>query len=269
MSSAADVPSTGAAVAVPIPAEHLAIFQTCRKFVDDEKDNSSGHWELMHRSAAFEEDPLSLESCKYKPYMEANPDIICVRGRLRFPGVMPRQVIDLIVNLDTRREWDSQMESGDRRVSYDVGSENREGILTADIASLRYKGQQPFVAPRDLCLARFTEDLSPERDETHLALYAKSVVHDAVPEDASGTHVRAELHECGYIMQLREDTSGTFFPSYFTDVTYISSLDFKGNIPSTFTNIILRQQPATLLEMLKLLDRSAIANGKEKQCTVM
>merc|ERR1712086_1179801 len=159
----------------------------------------------MNGSTDFEQDSLRLESSKYKPYMDANPDIICVRGRLRFPGVMPRQVLELILNLESRTQWDSQMESGEKK------------------------------------------------DESHLALYAQSIPHEAVPVDDSGSYVRAELHQCGYLAQLCEDTSGKFYPSFYTDVTYISSLDFKGSIPATFTNVILRQQPATLLDMRRLL----------------
>ena len=266
------------------PSEYQAIYDKCHAFVHAEKDNQSGNWELMNGSTDFEQDSLRLESSKYKPCMDANPDIICVRGRLRFPGVLPRQVVELILNLENRTQWDSQMESGEKRVSYDVSSRegHREGMLTMDVAALKYKGQRPFVSARDLCLLRVTEDLSENKDESHLALYAQSIPHDAVPVDGSGSYVRAELHQCGYLAQLCEDSSGKFYPSFYTDVTYISSSDFKGSIPSTFTNVILRQQPATLLDMRKLLsagkewigsdyyaNAGLTPDGSDKQCAIM
>ena len=88
-------------------------------------------------------------------------------------------------------------------------------------------------------------------------------MHEAVPV-VKGT-VRASLMECGYLMRQGKDEDGTLY----TDVTYINSLDFKGQIPPSFINVILMQQPATLVEMRKLIVSEGKGRKTKGDCCIM
>jgi len=251
--------------------QHRATYEMCKAFLLGE-GLSSTNWEI--RSGNFDAEPTKLESAKYKLPRE-NPNIHCVRGRLRFPNVRPQQVLELIVNVQNRPAWDSQLEVGEVKMTYGLSDKSATmQNVHIDIASLKYKGQPPLVSARDLCIIRFSEDISSmdgNADEKNhcLTLFAQSIEHPSVPVDPN--YVRAQLYECGYMMKLGEEADGKFY----TDVTYVSSLDFKGHFPASFTNIILSQQPATLVAMRSLLAKStgsavsADNNDSKKDCILM
>lgn len=158
------------------------------------------------------------------------------------------------------------MTAGERKVEYQIESDYAskpkfKGLKRCDIVRLAYAGMQPFVNARDLCLLRFARDTSHEvgalpNSGTRLELLAQSVEHGLVPPRES--HTRAELHQCGYRMTLHKGPDGPY-----TDVVYISSLDFKGNFPYAFTNVILTQQPATL-EAMRDVIAGQVAKTKVK-----
>jgi len=211
--------------------QHMAdIRGRCLRFLDQEA-HSETKWGLLQRSTDLEK---TLEIAYYTGH--TNEDIITTRGRLRFPDVEPEEVLDLIMNLHKRPEWDSQMSAGQVHVQYDE--------TDADLAYLTYRGAPPMVLPRDLCLLRAWY----VKPGDWCILVAHSVVDDSIPEKPG--FIRAELKECGYVMKRVSDSG-----HLCTEVTYISSTDLKGLIPVSFANIILKQQPGTLIAMRDLLKK--------------
>jgi len=284
-----------------LPPDFLLEYQNCHRFLTKNCLGKGDHnWKIS--SGDHNKDPLNLESAVYQKEI-AGSNVYCVRGRLRFPGVRPNEVRQLILKLHERPRWDTQMSKGKVHVKYHFNHPN----IQCDLAHLCYHGQWSIVEARDLCLLRFwgkyfpfeegagttegpdgiisnsivakssaaktrdtSDDVQDSETETDdhntLMLLAKSVVDDAIPETED--HVRATLHECGYCMQPGTVDAGTAgYPkgkNYYSDVTYISSLDFNGSFPPTFTNIILQQQPATLLKM-----REILLEEESKDCSVM
>jgi len=229
-----------------------AVARQCLQFFLD----STSDWSV--KQGDFTKNPSRIEGSVYQGEYFNNTSsstIWCVRGRLRFPNIKPQQILDLLVKLDERPKWDSQMKSGEIST---VLEEDKW-----DIAHLSYNGMWPFVSARDLCLLRAygeVESLDLNLSSTNfrpgtLVLLAKSVEHDSVPTSESSSFTRAELKECVYVMEPAGDSSTD--STYYTDVTYISSLDFKGSFPPWFTNIILSQQPRTLVAMRDVLSSSS------------
>lgn len=201
----------------------------CFRFLNQEAESPT-NWGLLQRSTDLEK---TLEIAYYTG--RSDDDIVTTRGRLRFPDVEPEVVLELIMNLQKRPEWDSQMSAGKVHVKYNEGN--------ADLAYLAYSGAV-MVLPRDLCILRAWEVKPGDR----CILVAQSVVDDVIPERRG--YVRAELKECGYLMKRVVDSG-----NLCTEVTYISSIDMKGTIPVSFINIMLKQQPKTLIAMRDLLKK--------------
>jgi hypothetical protein len=192
---------------------------------------------------------------------EKQSRVICVRGRLRFPQITLDKILSLLVNVDKRSMWDDQMVEGsiakqyqwnDDKVSERANQHSESGEVAengCDVAHLVYRGVPLIVSQRDLCLLRFWQTTSCNFFGRRAYLVCRSVEHEAVPE-IKGT-IRAELMECGYYLQ-----EGTVGGARFTDVTYVSSLDFKGSVPPVFSNVVLMQQPGTLVQMRNLLEKT-------------
>jgi hypothetical protein len=164
----------------------------------------------------------------------------------------------MILKLDERPRWDDALLRGEvKRTFQSATAENG-----CDIAHLEYKGVPLIVSSRDLCLFRHWTTVQAESPEklSSCRLIAKSVEDDAVPPQSSS--VRANLMECGYLMQEGLSENGRY-----TDVTYISSLDFKGSMPSSLVNLMLRHQPSTLLQMRSLLGKGVAA--EPESCNIM
>lgn len=175
--------------------------------------------------------------------------------------------------------------------SSSAASTSSSRVVGCDIVHLEYGGVPLLVDKRDLCLFRFWEswdmddngenqkENEKEQENTtgpspsassfaplrRAVLMAQSVEHEAVPE-VKGS-VRAELAECGYFMQegITYDSRGNAVR--YCDVTYITSLDFKGMIPKVIVNLMLRQQPGTLKAMRMIIARAK--GGDEKECSIM
>ncbi|CAD7923321.1 unnamed protein product [Amoebophrya sp. A120] len=270
-------PTSTNPISTALSPEFAAVRQGCLDFLEKQAESyddwmvlQSGEKQTSSTSSSSGAKPLNnrisaekLEIARYVGKKYVGDDIIAVRGRLVFPETEPAEILGLIVDLERRKLWDSQMEYGRVHVQYEGAAGGDDGkdeqsttvahndaVLNTrastrtstqaagcDLAHLAYKGAL-FVQPRDLCLLRAWHPT-----DFGCVLVAQSVADEAIPEKPGV--VRAELRECGY--WLKADGRGN------TEATYISSLDFKGNIPATFTNVILRQQPGTLLEMRNIL----------------
>jgi len=180
------------------------------------------------------EGKMGLESSILK---KAEDEYVTVRGRMMFPGVEPEQVIRLVQDCPNRTAWDDMLQQG--LFARHVG-EAKTAMLpesTVDIIRLIYKGIPP-VTSRDLCLLR-----AWGKDEDGACwLVAESCEDDSVPPDSEC--VRAELRECGYMCV---PVSGG------CEVTYIAQTKFNGWIPVFMQNIMVKQQPQTLLKMYEVI----------------
>lgn len=209
-----------------LTAEQEAVRARCEAFLATQADASEGWQELQGNRGRRDRLAIHL----LNDATRAGRGVLTVRGRLFFAGVKPAAVLDLLLDLSGRARWDSQLTEA--RVAATVAGG------AADIAHLCYAGVPAIVSPRDLCLLRCWD----RRPDGSCALVAESVADAAVPESPDA--VRAELWECGYLMRPRDGGC---------DVVYISSLDFKGQVPKAFTNVVMRQQPRSLEAMRKLL----------------
>lgn len=278
----------------PLPDDLQQVRNSCLDFLYSEAHGNE-NWEILRGGAACP-GVFQLQVARFKGKRWDDSNIVCMRGKLRFHESSPQEILDLIVKLDERPNWDQMMESGEVRKVYSSSSRNSsssansiDGDTGCDIAHLQYRGVPccstviaehlahrgvpHIVDKRDLCLFRWwaTEHATQARPMRRVVLVAQSVEHGAIPE-VSGS-VRADLMECGYLMEEGKAGTGTF-----TDVTYINSLDFKGSIPASFTNIVLMQQPETLEAMVEILQKpdpshpnckSTCMPEGEKECRIM
>lgn len=249
----------------PLPKPYADVKNKCIAFLMKHVDNyDSEEWRILQSN---NEDFENLEIAQYEKPSKGG--VVTVRGRLFFPGILPKQILKMVVELQERPRWDSQMQSGEVFVRYHGfdqdekcpdGEIKKSAEYFADIAYLAYKGA-PMVSQRDLCLLRVWQF---EDDGESCVLVSESVQHEKVP--CKSGFVRAELRECGYQMKRcvgKDEKEGCL-------VTYISSLDFKGSFPSSFTNVIMRQQPKSLEAMRKLLNQSdgVVDNQDDEKCSL-
>ena len=98
--------------------------------------------------------------------LENGSEVICVRGRLRFPLIEPGAILDLILKLHERPRWDSEMVTGHIALPFDMEGEQtylaakskKKLSVGSDLAYLAYNGANwAGVSPRDLCLLRYWE----------------------------------------------------------------------------------------------------------------
>lgn len=254
-----DVPSCAT-----LPKELQQVRDECVAFLAKEA-NGDENWEQL-RNAATPTD-LSVWQFTGENKTWGNDKIICVRGSLRFPDTAPDEILNMILKLEQRPQWDDAMKEGAVKLRFEnvtsgIEGEDKSSVCGSDIAHLVYKGVPFLVSGRDLCLFRYwqSEKDSSSSGLKRSMLVAKSVKSEAVPETTG--NVRADLMECGYLMQEGEDSDG----KRFTNCTYISSLDFKGDIPPQMVNLILMQQPGSLQNMRRLLGKGGASTGG---CSVM
>ena len=250
-----------------LPPVFADLLHQCKKFLGREGDSmDKTSWKFLRVRCGLP----SVEVARYRKELGGTSNVVCVRGKTRFPAtIKPRHILDLVLDVQQRFEWDSMLKSGrvakrfasaaaaeegeeeegggEEEGGYGVKGKKKEKPSGEDIIRLAYKGA-PMVSPRDLCLLRgwgndLTDlGLAPERKGCYLV--AQSVIDDVAVPEAKG-HVRASLSECGYLFEEMED--GT------VEATYISSLDFRGKIPYWFSNIIVEQQPDSLKAMRRVL----------------
>jgi hypothetical protein len=223
----------------PLPKNYVEVRERCKKFLFDNLASDAKGWTIKQATSPG---AITLEIAEYE---KREGGILTARGKLKFPDATPLQVLDLIVNLDSRPKWDSQMKTGQVHCGFDTWEEKGHEC-SADIAHLVYKGIWP-VSERDLCLLR---SWSAAKDGSSCWLISESVEDEAVPVGCGcgageTPPVRAALRECGYFMEKMEGGG--------CEVTYISSLDFGGSLPVWFVNLLLLQQPRTLDTMRDLL----------------
>jgi len=234
-----------------IPKELQDVRDRCVSFLLEEaKDDKN--WKVLKKQQGKED----LSVWQYQGSKWKNNDIICVRGRLRFPNTKPEEILAMIRKLEERHRWDHAMEYGEVKKTYKMEDGCNNTDCGCDIAHLVYNGVPLLVSSRDLCLFRYWETTTTTNNNKRIILACQSVVNDAVP--TTNNCVRADLMECGYLMEEGVD---------HTDVTYISSLDFRGEMPSQLVNMSLKLQPNTLLTMRRLLGNT---NEKVKKgCVLM
>jgi len=144
------------------------------------------------------------------------------QGIIRAP---PEEVLSMILHVERRPEWDDLC---------DHGSVVQEFGPCADIIYLSYQGKLGVCA-RDLCLLRAWRRL----EDGSVILVANSIDTPDVARVAG--KVRAECHDCGYIITPCED--GCMF-------SYVIQLDMKGYVPLFFSNLIQTQHPL-IINMLR------------------
>merc|ERR1719221_1288621 len=108
-------------------------------------------------------------------------------------GLTPKSVLQLILNCAGRTAWDDMLKKGSVEKEFGELKTSALPPCSADIIRLIYKGIPP-VSSRDLGLLRAWGREADGRC-WHVA---ESVEDDAVPVDKK--HVRAQLHECGYMI---------------------------------------------------------------------
>jgi len=176
---------------------------------------------------------------------KADATFVTVRGRMTMQGVEPQEVLSLIHNCEGRTAWDDMLLQGSFEKRFGELKTSALPPCSADIIRLIYKGIPP-VSSRDLGLLRAWG----REDDGRCWLVAESVEDDAVPIDKQ--HVRAQLHECGYMISPVEGGC---------EVVYISQTNFNGWIPTFMQNILTKQQPQTLLKMYEVLSASGKLAG--------
>jgi len=92
-----------------------------------------------------------------------------------------------------------------------------------------------FVGKRDLCMLMQVAKL----EDGTLVLAAKSTTHKDCPENPK--YVRADLKQGGWL--LRRDPAA---PTERTLLTFVSSTDLKGSLPTSLTQRLARLQPAVI-----------------------
>jgi len=209
--------------------EYLRSEYTSKAFAD-----AKFGWKLSNLS---KEDGLEVATLQ-----NTDAQFVTVRGRMHFPGILPKQVLKLIHDCVNRTTWDDMLKEGSFVQEHGALETARLPECSADVIRLIYKGLMG-VSSRDLCLLRaWGED-----DDGACWLVAESCTDDTVP--VTDKHVRAELRECGYMMVPNADGC---------DVVYISQTNFNGWIPSSMQNVMMMQQPQSLRKMydqLKLKHR--------------
>jgi len=173
----------------------------------------------------------------------ADAEFVTVRGKMKFPGIKPAQVLRLIHDCVNRTEWDDMLQEGTFIRQHGAVQTVMLPECSSDVIRLIYKGMLS-VSGRDLCLLRaWGEDA-----DGACWLVAESCVDEDVPEEEK--YVRAELRECGYMMIPIDDGC---------EVVYISQTNFKGWIPSYVQNVMMSQQPESLRKMYSVLKKRAAA----------
>lgn len=173
-----------------LPKQYVGVYGRCREFlIQNTESRGREKWNIT--DGDFDSNPYKLESAILKgsnpagfsdskkgssspttgvgifrstpasspsSSQDSSSKVYVVRGRLRFPGFRPEQILNLIRRLENRPKWDSQMQKGDVKVQFNFTHEGVNQLptgVTCDLAHLCYKGQQPIVKARDLCILRF------------------------------------------------------------------------------------------------------------------
>ncbi|EKX42752.1 hypothetical protein GUITHDRAFT_111123 [Guillardia theta CCMP2712] len=173
-----------------------------------------------------------------------------------FIRATPQEVFQVLLHVERRPDWDDLC---------DYGSQVRQLGDNADIVYLSYQGKLGVCA-RDLCLLRGWL----QNPDGSAILVAHSIECGDVPKVAGkvragqenedgmgdeeqgvgeGTWVRAECHDCAYMITPMED--GCLF-------SYAIQLDMKGYVPLFFSNLIQTQHPLIISMLRKNLEIPSI-----------